>query len=159
MIHKLKGNLEKNLLIKNEFEAYKDAFNRVNKMLEESKVDTRCRYFFSNILLFSGTTCVSALIRKQRIIIANIGDSRCILCTKNGIKQLTTDHKPNIKGEITRILSMGGSVAQMEAKNGKKIGPFRVWFKNGFSPGLAMSRSIGDSLAKKIGVISEPGIF
>ena len=36
------------------------------------------------------------------------------------------------------------------------MGPYRVWFKNGDYPGLAMSRSIGDTLAHKIGVSDIP---
>lgn len=39
------------------------------------------------------------------------------------------------------------------------MGPFRVWFKFGIGPGLAMTRTFGDTLARKIGVISEPGIY
>ena len=39
------------------------------------------------------------------------------------------------------------------------MGPYRVWFKDAEYPGLAMSRSIGDSYAHKIGVIHEPEIF
>ena len=43
--------------------------------------------------------------------------------------------------------------------HGKKNGPFRVWYgKNNF-PGLAMSRSLGDFLAKKCGVINLPEII
>lgn len=38
------------------------------------------------------------------------------------------------------------------------MGPYRVWFKDGDYPGLAMSRSIGDTLAHKIGVSSIPEI-
>lgn len=40
-----------------------------------------------------------------------------------------------------------------------KYGPFRVWLKNEFYPGLAMSRSIGDVCATSVGVTPEPGIF
>ena len=37
------------------------------------------------------------------------------------------------------------------------IGPARVWLKDEDSPGLAMSRSIGDVVANTVGVIPEPG--
>lgn len=40
-----------------------------------------------------------------------------------------------------------------------EIGPLRVWLKNEDRPGLAMSRSIGDQMAKTVGVISTPEIF
>jgi serine/threonine protein phosphatase PrpC len=39
---------------------------------------------------------------------------------------------------------------------GNKIGPHRVWHKHMNSPGLAMSRSIGDRIGKSLGVIAEP---
>ncbi len=40
---------------------------------------------------------------------------------------------------------------------GIKSGPFRVWVKTQNYPGLAMSRSIGDLCAGKIGVTCDPG--
>ena len=39
------------------------------------------------------------------------------------------------------------------------MGPYRVWSKNGGYPGLAMSRSIGDTLAHKVGVSDMPEIM
>jgi serine/threonine protein phosphatase PrpC len=42
-------------------------------------------------------------------------------------------------------------------KNG--LGPLRVWFRNEERPGLAMTRSMGDHLARPIGVISTPEIY
>lgn len=38
-------------------------------------------------------------------------------------------------------------------------GPFRVWIRGEQYPGLAMSRSIGDMDAKKVGVIPNPIII
>ncbi len=37
------------------------------------------------------------------------------------------------------------------------LGPVRVWLKNFDLPGLAMSRSLGDTIGAQAGVISEPG--
>ena len=39
-------------------------------------------------------------------------------------------------------------------EDGNKIGPYRVWEMNRDVPGIAMSRSIGDTLASKLGVTS-----
>jgi len=36
------------------------------------------------------------------------------------------------------------------------VGPARVWLKNAPLPGLNMSRSLGDLVAKQAGVISAP---
>lgn len=38
------------------------------------------------------------------------------------------------------------------------MGPSRVWLKTENIPGLAMSRSFGDYIASKVGVISEPEV-
>ena len=43
-------------------------------------------------------------------------------------------------------------------KASQKAGPPRVWVKNQTYPGLAMTRSLGDNLAKKAGVIAQPEI-
>jgi len=70
--------------------------------------------------------------------------------------QLSKDHKPNSEEEKARIEKSGGKVEKCIEK-GVRFGPYRVW-KNGESyPGLAMSRSIGDLVASKIGVICTPG--
>jgi serine/threonine protein phosphatase PrpC len=92
-----------------------------------------------------------------KIITTNIGDSRCIAIsyTNNNVIQLTKDHKPDDTAERERIESKGGEVARVNWAN---FGPFRVWFKGKNYPGLAMSRSIGDNIAKSIGVINEPDI-
>jgi serine/threonine protein phosphatase PrpC len=41
---------------------------------------------------------------------------------------------------------------------GRPIGPHRVWMLNKSLPGIAMTRSLGDTIAKSIGVIFEPEI-
>ena len=62
-------------------------------------------------------------------------------------------------GERERILNMNGVLDQFEsAQTGKKVGPMRVWSKKVRQPGLAMSRSLGDQLAKSCGVISKPNV-
>lgn len=70
--------------------------------------------------------------------------------------QLTKDQKPSDEEEKKRILSSGGRVERIRDEFGKLVGPYRVWDKNGNFPGLAMSRSIGDLLAKRMGVVSTP---
>ena len=42
---------------------------------------------------------------------------------------------------------------------GRGSGPFRVWQKTENVPGIAMSRSIGDLVAREIGVTSDPEIL
>ena len=104
----------------------------------------------------SGSTAVLVHITKEKIICSNCGDSRAILINdiNNEITKLSRDHKPNLLEEKKRILASGGRV---EKFNG--MGPFRVWFKDGDYPGLAMSRSIGDTLAHRVGVSNIPEIM
>mmetsp|Transcript_17475 Transcript_17475/g.26193 ORF Transcript_17475/g.26193 Transcript_17475/m.26193 type:complete len:355 (+) Transcript_17475:67-1131(+) len=111
---------------------------------------------------FSGTTAVYALKIGSKIYVANIGDSRCVLCTRNGSNSfgttaLSTDHKPDDKEEKARILKAGGRVHPLKGLYGN-AGPHRVWLKTEDLPGLAMSRSIGDALAHSVGVTDIPTI-
>ncbi|OMJ74299.1 hypothetical protein SteCoe_26823 [Stentor coeruleus] len=70
--------------------------------------------------------------------------------------QLTKDQKPQDLDEKKRIEQSGGRVQRLLDEFGKRIGPYRVWDKSGNYPGLAMSRSLGDLAAKRIGVTSKP---
>ena len=60
--------------------------------------------------------------------------------------------------EYERIINSGGMVAKIKDKNGKTDNRKKV-FKSGYTyPGLTISRSLGDFVAKEWGVISEPEI-
>lgn len=72
--------------------------------------------------------------------------------------QLTRDHKPEIKEEAQRISEYGGKVKRLLDYEGNRIGPYRVWENDSNLPGLTMSRSIGDNVAKSIGVVSTPDV-
>ncbi|CAE7621344.1 unnamed protein product [Symbiodinium sp. KB8] len=108
---------------------------------------------------FSGTTAVMGVLRGNKLAVANIGDSRVILGEKTtgGTKaiEVSLDHKPDRPDEQKRIESCGGRVFAVEYDDGVD-GPPRVWLGHMDIPGLAMSRSLGDSVAHTAGVISEP---
>ena len=115
----------------------------------------------------SGTTCIIIIQLEEKIICANAGDSRGILIfDKNDnnnllnskIYNLSYDCKPDLPNEKLRIYECGGCVKKAVDENGEEGGPFRVWAFGEEYPGLAMSRSIGDLDAKKIGVIPNPQI-
>ncbi|GIZ04124.1 TGF-beta-activated kinase 1 and MAP3K7-binding protein 1 [Caerostris extrusa] len=59
----------------------------------------------------SGTTAVVALILKNKLYVANVGDSRAVLCTeKDGnicISQLSTDHTFANEDELLRLSHLG----------------------------------------------------
>ena len=117
---------------------------------------------------YSGTTCNLVIQLNNKLICANVGDSRAILIfddkTNNnynqGIYLLSEDHVPESPQEYQRIINSGGMVDKFTDQNGNKIGPFRV-YKNTDMPtyiGLAVSRALGDMKAKECGVSSQPQI-
>ena len=73
-------------------------------------------------------------------------------------KELTHDHKPDDPKERQRVVNRGGKVAQAQDWRGRFSGPQRVWVKNINSPGLAMSRSLGDTVAHSVGCSCEPDL-
>ena len=137
-------------------EYIKSAFLNIQKSLltENVKIDSS----------LSGTTCVSVIISLEKIICVNLGDSRAILARyENGAYNainLSRDHKLTEPDEMKRVLNSGGIIKQYcDIKTKEYTGPERVFLNNSEIPGLAMSRSIGDSIAHNIGVISEPEIL
>jgi len=111
---------------------------------------------------FSGTTLSMAIIRGNTITGVNVGDSRVIIGKTDGsgsgkivAEEFTHDHKPDLPEEKKRILAAGGRVFAVEYDDGID-GPPRVWLGHMDVPGLAMSRSLGDSVAHTAGVSSEP---
>ena len=124
-----------------------------NTLINKTKIDCS----------LSGTTCTSLIITLDKIICANIGNTRAILAKFEkgcyNTVNLSRDHKPTELDEIKRIISEGGVIKQLYDKNKKEyFGPERIWLKNSDIPGLSMSRSFGDSLAHTVGVINIPEI-
>lgn len=81
-----------------------------------------------------GCTCVMLLLHDNHLWVANCGDSRAIMGSRERGKPviaLSEDHKPNSASELRRIRSAGGDVHMID-------GIARV------SGGLAVSRSLGD---------------
>lgn len=139
------------------------AFSLMQSDLNASDVDVRC----------SGATCVMVTFSGNRLEVSNCGDSRAVLGRRSGSGngssylpiQLTNDHKPDKPEERKRILSCGGHLGcrQVMVNQGTKgavsmpVGPTRVWYQyRGDTLGLAMSRSLGDSVVHRSGVSAEP---
>ena len=62
---------------------------------------------------FAGCTANVVLLTKKEIIVANAGDSRTILYSKDGIvTPLSFDHKPDVDTEKARIHQAGGYVSE-----------------------------------------------
>eukprot|EP00823_Brevimastigomonas_motovehiculus_P007021 TRINITY_DN6042_c0_g1_i1.p1 TRINITY_DN6042_c0_g1~~TRINITY_DN6042_c0_g1_i1.p1 ORF type:complete len:430 (-),score=123.04 TRINITY_DN6042_c0_g1_i1:200-1489(-) len=115
-------------------------------------------------IAFSGTTCVFGVRVDNKLYVANIGDSRCVLCRKLSDEKfqvipLSVDQKPDVPKEKERIMLAGGRVEPLPGPVGEDCGPPRVWLAEVDVPGLAMSRSIGDEVSQTVGVISIPEII
>ncbi|XP_039517161.1 protein phosphatase 1L isoform X2 [Pimephales promelas] len=95
----------------------------------------------------AGTTCLVALLSDRELTVANVGDSRGVLCDKDGnAVALSHDHKPYQLKERKRIKRAGGFISF----NGS-------WRVQGI---LAMSRSLGDYPLKNLNVvIPDPDIL
>jgi serine/threonine protein phosphatase PrpC len=59
----------------------------------------------------AGCTAVCAMVRDGDLIVANAGDSRCVLSRSGQAVALTQDHKPMDPEEYDRIIKAGGFVA------------------------------------------------
>jgi protein phosphatase 1G len=59
----------------------------------------------------AGCTAVCAMVRNGDLIVANAGDSRCVLSRSGKAVALTQDHKPMDLEEYNRIIKAGGFVA------------------------------------------------
>ncbi|KAJ0102786.1 hypothetical protein Patl1_04714 [Pistacia atlantica] len=91
-----------------------------------------------------GSTAVTAiLINCQKLVVANLGDSRAIIC-KNGVaKQLSIDHEPSM--EKDEIEGRGGFVSNFPGDVPRVDGQ------------LAVARAFGDKSLKKH-LSSEPDV-
>ncbi len=131
-----------------EYDLLKRCFQFCETSLAKSKYEVN----------FSGTTAVLVLQIDDLLICANTGDSRAILCSSDGIKPLSIDHKPENEAEKQRIISNGGRVEKFN-DGGEFVGPYRVWLKYEDYPGLAMSRSLADFVSKSVGCSCIPEII
>nr|XP_043622414.1 probable protein phosphatase 2C 24 [Erigeron canadensis] len=88
-----------------------------------------------------GSTAVVTVLTPDKIVVANCGDSRAVLCRNGKAVPLSKDHKPDRPDELNRIQAAGGRVLYWEGARVCGV--------------LAMSRAIGDNYLKPY-VTSEP---
>ncbi|CAA7017536.1 unnamed protein product [Microthlaspi erraticum] len=81
-----------------------------------------------------GSTAVVSVITPDKIVVANCGDSRAVLCRNGKPVPLSTDHKPDRPDELDRIEGAGGRVIYWDCPRVLGV--------------LAMSRAIGDNYLK-----------
>lgn len=130
----------------------------------------------------SGTTAISVLMTEDRkYYISNVGDSRAMLISSVGEtlvgKALSNDQTPYRKDERERCKLAGARIRTMDQLNSKEPvdeskwdetnlldhidlegDPPRIWLQSQPIPGCAFTRSIGDSMAEKVGCFAEPEI-
>jgi serine/threonine protein phosphatase PrpC len=115
-------------------------------------------------LHYASSTGVSALLWRNLLTVAHIGDSKaCIAKLKDNEVQpewLTVDHKPNMPHELHRIEQSGGSLAWLHGnKPYIRGGDFLRRQANGEHPKqLNYSRAFGGKDLKMFGLSSEPDI-
>ena len=91
----------------------------------------------------AGSTASTAVLVGDRLLVANVGDSRVVACRAGSAIPLSTDHKPDRSDERQRIEEAGGFVIW--------AGTWRV------GGVLAVSRVFGDKLLKAY-VVADPEI-
>eukprot|EP01025_Chloroclados_australasicus_P031282 TRINITY_DN3163_c0_g1_i1.p1 TRINITY_DN3163_c0_g1~~TRINITY_DN3163_c0_g1_i1.p1 ORF type:complete len:246 (+),score=22.69 TRINITY_DN3163_c0_g1_i1:184-921(+) len=84
----------------------------------------------------AGSTAVTAIVKEGWLHVANVGDSKCVLCREGKAIQMSHDHKADDPNERQRIENAGGIVIW--------AGTWRV------GGVLAVTRAIGDRPLKKI---------
>ena len=155
-------NLKQNFL-DNKIKLNKESLSTISKIITKTFIQTNLSLNLnSNIgTSSSGSTCSSIILTPYRLISINLGDSRCVLGKYNNkwyYVNLTRDHKPKEEDEKKRILEKGGKISKEKDEFGNKTGIARIWKKDGGNIGLALTRSFGDEILSKIGVICEPEV-
>ncbi|XP_011090842.1 probable protein phosphatase 2C 35 [Sesamum indicum] len=153
-------------LLDDPVKAYSNAFLATNDELHNSGIDDS----------MSGTTAITALVIGDKLYVANVGDSRAVLAVKEGnrvlAQDLSYDQTPFRKDECERVKLCGARVLSVDQVEGLKdpriqswgdeetegSDPPRLWVQNGMYPGTAFTRSVGDNMAEKIGVVADPEV-
>jgi len=135
----VKSNLFKNLLAHTKFSS--DPSSALVDAFEHT--DTQYLKLNDNASRDDGCTAVTAVVVQDRLLVANVGDSRAVLSRGGKAVPLSIDHKPNTREERTRIEDAGGVVVW--------AGTWRV------GGVLAVSRAFGDRPLKRY-VIPTPDI-
>lgn len=116
----------------------------------------------------SGACAVAALWKGTSLWLAWSGDSRGVIGSRGseskgnradarGVLSETTDHKPELPKERSRIEDSGGEVRSTTYADGWVS--TRIYVRCERYPGLCMSRTLGDNCAKACGVVAEPEVM
>lgn len=115
---KLNSNRQPDMKLSDYMVIIKDCFFKIDQELFEIGNYDNC----------GSTAIIATIIDKKYIIVANTGDSRCILSLNGGIpKTLSFDHKPILMNERLRVENSNGYI-----------------MNNRINEILALSRAFGD---------------
>lgn len=95
---------------------------------------------------FPGCTALTALVWQDKLVIANAGDSRAVLCRDGQAIQVTRDHTAMDNIERRRIQMLGADVLWVQ--DSWRVG----------KAGIQVTRSLGDIDLKAAGVTAEPEV-
>ncbi|KAF8100976.1 hypothetical protein N665_0212s0019 [Sinapis alba] len=127
----LQNHLFDNILSQPDFwKKTKKAIKRAYKLTDD--------YILSSVVgSRGGSTAVTAIVVDgKKLVVANVGDSRAILCRKSDVvKQLTVDHEPDKERDL--VESKGGFISKRPGNVPRVDGQ------------LAMTRAFGDGRLKE----------
>lgn len=108
-----------------------------------------------------GSTAVIALIQDGMLTVANLGDSRAVLCSGGKAVRITTDHKPTEPSERGRIKKITDKLAK-DKKDDELCGVLPSGrletLKLPLGSSLALSRAFGDRYYEPC-ISHEPDVF
>ena len=115
----------------------KESINEAINKVEENFLKNEALYENGEIKDQSGSCGIMALIQQNKLIIANVGDSRLVIFKKSSLFFSTEDHKPGSPSEKTRIENAGGKIYQTPTllplyQNGKPIDTLGECFQGVF---------------------------
>ena len=159
----LNENEKQNLFIENIVNSFTQNYTNIIRKCStelDKNICTKISYDISQ----SGSTSTILFFINDLLVCSNVGDSQCYLfnCSEEELwsfEPLSKQHLPSDQQEKKRIIDNGGEIHPYYEEDGIFEGPDRVYAKHKVYPGLCMTRTIGDLLSKKIGIISEPDII
>jgi serine/threonine protein phosphatase PrpC len=135
--------------------------DRIAKALKKANKNTSSDLVNSKIdCLFSGCTMVSVVVAGNVLVCSNVGDCKAVVATFNGKWDafcLTQVHTLDNEMERQRMIAKNARVEEeVDSRFIEKVRVFRAYMGSQNTPGLEITRSIGDKYGKYIGVISKP---
>jgi len=118
----------------------------LEKVIRDAFAATEAHLCEEESVSTSGCTATCALVLGDVLVVANLGDSRTVLCHGERLLWQSVDHKPGTASEKARIEAAGGHVSLTHAR-----GQINVPRLNGV---LSVSRSLGDAEFKAAGIMS-----